>query len=79
MFLSRNLDQNMLENVLFFGKGWNNRRSVWGGTPKPPLASGGWGLCPQTPELLPSSPVTVTFLSLLVAVSFVLSKNNKST
>jgi len=27
-----------------------NRRSVGGSAPKPSLASGGWGLRPQTPE-----------------------------
>jgi len=33
--LSRNVDQNMLKNVLFFEKSWNYRRSVGGSAPKP--------------------------------------------
>jgi len=39
----RNLDQYMLENVLFFGKNWKNRRSVWIPPPNPrwPPAVGG--------------------------------------
>jgi len=44
-FLSRNLDQNMLKCFNF----WKN--SVEVSAPKPPLDSGGWGLCPHTPEL----------------------------
>jgi len=60
-FSSKNLDQNMLKNALFFEKSWKNRRSVGGSASKPPLASGGWGLCPQAPELLFQSPVTLIF------------------
>jgi len=48
----RNLDQSMLENALFFWKKLENRRSVESSASKPPLASGGWGLRSQTPELL---------------------------
>jgi len=29
----------------------------WGSSPKPPLASDGWELCPQTPELLKFRPI----------------------
>jgi len=46
-----------------------NRRSVGSSAPKPPLASGGLGLRPQTPELLFSSPVTVIFLKAYVALT----------
>jgi len=42
----------MLENVLLFEKSWENRHSVDSSSPKPPLASGGWGLRPKTPKLL---------------------------
>jgi len=45
--------QNLLKNTLFFGKCWKNRRSIGGSTPQPPLASSGWGLCPQNPKLFP--------------------------
>jgi len=49
VFLSRNLDQNMPKNGLFFlEKIGKNRRSV---APKPPLASGGW-CSASDPELL---------------------------
>jgi len=47
MLLSKNLDQNMQKNALFFGKNCKNRRNVGDSAPKPPLASGGWGLRPQ--------------------------------
>jgi len=33
----------------------------WGLRLKPPLASGGWGLCSQTPELLFSLNLRVNF------------------
>jgi len=33
-------------------KGYINRRSVGGSALETPLASGGWGLSPQTPALL---------------------------
>jgi len=40
--LSRNEDQNMLKNALFFGKSWKNRRIVGGSASKPlwPPAAG---------------------------------------
>jgi len=47
--------------MLYFLKKLENRRSVEGSAPNPPLASGSWGLSPQTPELLLSKPVTVIF------------------
>jgi len=39
----------MPKNAFFEGKKLQNRCSVWGSTPKPPLASRGWELCLQTP------------------------------
>jgi len=42
--------------MLYFFEKWRNRRSVGGSASKPPLASGGWGLCPQTPQSV--TPVT---------------------
>jgi len=59
MFLSINLDKNMQKNFLFFGKKQKITETL--AAPNPPLASGSWGLRPQTPELLPLSSVTVTF------------------
>jgi len=59
--LSRNFDQNMHENALLFEKIKKNCCSVGDSSPKTLLASGGWGLCHQTPELFFPSPVTVTF------------------
>jgi len=51
----------MLEIALFLEKNWKNRRSVDGGsTPKPPMASSGWGLRSQTPKLLLPSFVPIT-------------------
>jgi len=38
-FLSRNLDQNMLKNALFFGKKWKNWRSVGGFASQTPVGS----------------------------------------
>jgi len=40
----------MPQNALDFGKRCKNRRSIGGSTPTPPLVSGGWGLCRQTPS-----------------------------
>jgi len=37
--------------------------------PKPPLASGGWGFRPQTPELLLPSLVTVIFIKTFLALT----------
>jgi len=49
----------MTKNALFMLKNRNNRREL--GTPPPdPLASGGWGLCPQTPATAP--PTTNSWL-----------------
>jgi len=59
--LSRNLDQSMLKNAYFLEKDVKNRFSIGGLAPKPPLASGGRGLRPQTPTLL--LPPTITTLS----------------
>jgi len=56
----RKLDQTMLENALFFGKSWKNCCSIGDSATKPPLASGGWRLCPHTPKLLLSSLVSMT-------------------
>jgi len=55
-------------------KKMENRRSVGGFALKPPLAFGGWGLRPQIPELLLSSPVTVIFSKAFVALTSLLSK-----
>jgi len=49
-FLSRNLDQICIK-MLYIWKKLKNRRNVRGSAPKLPLASGGWGLFPQTPRL----------------------------
>jgi len=59
VFLSRNLDQNMSKNRLFFRKKCENRRSDGGSTPKPPLTSGGWGFAPDL-ELLFSYIITTS-------------------
>jgi len=67
----------MHKNALFYKKNLENRRIVEGSAPQPPLASGGWSLRPQTPELLLSSPVTVTFSKAFVALTSLLSKRNK--
>jgi len=61
IFLSRNLGQNMLKNALVFEKIWKNCRSVGSSAPKYPLASGGYGLRPQTPKLLLPLNLRVTF------------------
>jgi len=58
--LSRNLDQIMLK-MRIFGKNLENRRSVGGSAPNPPLASGGWRLRPQTPALL-LLPTAIAFV-----------------
>jgi len=47
-FFSRNLGQNMPKIGYFFGKKALNRRSAEGSAPEPPLASGSWGLYPQS-------------------------------
>jgi len=41
----------MPKNALFFTKSCQNRRSVEGSAPKPPLASSGWSSAPD-PVLL---------------------------
>jgi len=51
----------MFKNAYFFGKNVKNRLSVGGSAPEPPLASGIWGLRPQTSALL--LPPTITTLS----------------
>jgi len=48
----------MLENVYLKKRTEKNRRSVGGSASKPPLASGGCGLRPQTPKLLVVALVT---------------------
>jgi len=40
----------MLKNAYFFGNHCQNRLSVVGSAPEPPLASGGWGLRPRLPR-----------------------------
>jgi len=42
----------MLKNAYFLGKTVKNRLSVGESAPEPPIASGEWGLHPQTPALL---------------------------
>jgi len=51
----------MLKNAYFLEKDVKNRLSVRGSAPEPPLASGSWGLRPQTSTLL--LPPTITTLS----------------
>jgi len=46
--------------MFIFLEKWKNSRSDGGSAPKPPLASGGRGLRPQTLKLLLTSPVPVT-------------------
>jgi len=58
---SRNLDQNMPKNAYFLEKGYKIAAA-----PEPPLASGGWGLRPQTPALL--LPLTDIDLSKYVSI-----------
>jgi len=62
--LSRNLDQNMLKIVLFFGKSWKNRRSVGGSAPKPPFAFSGRGICPLDPQVVIPTQFTCDFRAL---------------
>jgi len=49
-----------------------------GSATKPPLASGGWGFRPQTPELLLPSPVTFIFPKPFLALKSLLSKRNEN-
>jgi len=51
-FFSRNLGQNMSKNAYFLVKGCKIAAAPGGLAPEPPLASGDWGLRPQTPTLL---------------------------
>jgi len=51
----------MLKNAYFLEKDVKYRFSVGCSAPEPPLASGGWGIRPQTPALL--LPPTITTLS----------------
>jgi len=53
--LSKSLDQNMHKNALFL-ENEKITAVIGGSAPKPPLASGGWGLCPKTTELLLPAP-----------------------
>jgi len=55
----------MLINMCFLEKDVENRLSVGGSAAEPPLASGGWGLRPQTPALLLSSTITTLSSSFL--------------
>jgi len=68
--LSRNLYQSMLKNAYFLEKDVKYRFSVGGSAPEPPLASGGWGLLPQTPVLL-LPPTITTFSSSFLALNAV--------
>jgi len=71
----------MLKNTLFFEKTKRNRRSVGGSAPKPPLASGDWGLRPQTPKLLLPSHVVglLIFSKAFVALTNVITvKRNEN-
>jgi len=52
VFFSRNLGQNMPKNAYFLEKGCKIAAATGDSAPEPPLASGGWGLRPQTPALL---------------------------
>jgi len=58
MFQSRNLSLNMPKNALFLLKNCKNRRAL-GAPPPDPLASGGWGIRPQTPV---TTPMTIFWL-----------------
>jgi len=52
---------------IFLEKTVKNRRSVEGSAPAPPLASGDWKLCPETPALLLLPTITTlsgSFLAL---------------
>jgi len=40
----------MPKNAYFSEKGYKIAATPKGGAPKPPLASGGWGLRPQAPR-----------------------------
>jgi len=42
----------MPKNAYFLKKSCKIAAAPGGFAPEPPLASGGWGLCPKTPELL---------------------------
>jgi len=44
-FFSENLGQNMPKNAYFLEKNCKIAAAPGGEAPKPPLASGGWGLC----------------------------------
>jgi len=62
----------MHKNTLFFEKkkkNLENRRSVKGSAPKPPLAPGAGGSALQTPEWLLPSPGTVIFSKAFVALT----------
>jgi len=51
----------MLKNASFFGKKLEKLPQRWGLRPQTPVASGGWGLHPQTTKLLLSLNLRVTF------------------
>jgi len=55
----------MLKNAYFLEKDIKNRLSKGGSAPEPPLASGDWGIRPQTPALL--LPHTITTLSKFIS------------
>jgi len=52
-------------DAYFLEKDVRNRLSVGGPAPEPPLASGGWGLGPQTPALFLSPTITTLSSSFL--------------
>jgi len=63
---------------IFLGKNCKNRLSVGGYAIEPPFASGGWGLCPQTPALLrPPIIITLSSLFLVLNAFYSAQKRNK--
>jgi len=59
----------MLKNAYFLRKNCKNHLSVGGSASEPPIASGGWGLRPQTPALLLPPTITTLTSSLFLVVN----------